>query len=95
MCKENGRGEMASPEPELEGDEDLHERAMRWPEETVDTAYGFWLYQIYNRWTFAYMGAVLTKGKNQTLKDGTHLTQDDLYRVPAAMRSNVLSEKFR
>jgi hypothetical protein len=93
MCKENGRGEMATPEPELEGGDDVHERAMRWPEDPVD---GFsWLYQIYNRWTFSYMGSVLTKGKNQTLKDGSRLTQDDLYRVPDAMRSTLLSEKFR
>jgi hypothetical protein len=96
MCKENGRGVMTTPERELEGDDDLHERAMRWPEDPVDGI--SWLHKIYNiydRWTFSYMSAVLTKGKNQKLKDGTHLTQDDLYRVPDAMRSNILSEKFR
>lgn len=93
MCKESGTGVVATAEPELEGDDDLHERSMRWPEDPV---HGFsCLYQFYNQWTYSYMGLVLTKGKNQTLKDGTHLTQDDLYRVPDAMRSNLLSEKFR
>jgi hypothetical protein len=93
MCKESGPGAMTTHEPELEGDDDLHERAMRWPEDPV---HGFsWLYQFYAQWTYSYMGLVLTKGKNQTLKDGTHLSQDDLYRVPDAMRSNLLSEKFR
>jgi hypothetical protein len=94
MCKESGPGEVSTPaEPELEGADDLHERTMGWPEDSVDGI--SWLYKIYDRWTYAYMSAVLTKGKNQTLKDGTHLTQDDLYRVPEAMRSTVLSEKFR
>jgi hypothetical protein len=92
MCKESGYDEMATPEPEKGGNA-LHERAMRWPEDPVDGV--SWFYQIYDRWTFSYMSSVLTKGKNQTLKDGTPLTQDDLYRVPDAMRSAVLSEKFR
>lgn len=96
MCKENGSGVLATPapEPELEGDDEKHERVMRWPEDRPVDGFS-WLYQIYNVWTYSYMNLVLTKGKNQTLKDGTHLMQDDLYRVPDSMRSNLLSEKFR
>jgi hypothetical protein len=90
MCKESGP-ETATPDPKVEGDDDLHERAMRWPEDPVDSV--SWLRRIYGQWTYSYMGLVLTKGKNQ--KDLTRLTQDDLYRVPDAMRSNLLSEKFR
>jgi hypothetical protein len=92
MCKDSGHG--SSTELEwFEGGDGLNERAMRWPEDSVD---GFsWLYQLYDRWTFSYMGPVLIKGKNQTLKTGTHLTQNDLYRVPDDMRSTLLSAKFR
>jgi hypothetical protein len=96
MCKENGPDEMATPEPKVEGDDDLHERAMKWPEDPVDSV--SWLYRVYGQWTYSYMNLVLEKGKNQTKNqtlDGTQLTQDDLYRVPDAMRSNLLSEKFR
>lgn len=67
---------------------------MRWPEDP-DGGLSSCFYQLYDRWTYAYMGPILAKGKSQVLQDGTRLSQDDLFQVPDSMRSKALSQKFR
>ena len=62
-----------------------------WPEE--DDSLSF-LAQTWQRWTYGYMNPLLQKGSRQTLDDGTHISSDDLFRVPASMESAFLSNKF-
>ena len=40
------------------------------------------------------MNRVLSKGSKQTLKDGTHLSKDDLFPVPSSMKSEQLASAF-
>lgn len=63
-----------------------------WPEERDPTK--FWIYQIYERWTYSYMSPILKKGAKQTLDDGTHLSSDDLHVIPESMQSSNLSRRF-
>ena len=40
------------------------------------------------------MNTVLAKGNRQTLHDGTHLEQEDLFGVPPSMESKLLADRF-
>lgn len=62
-----------------------------WPE--ADGSLSFFA-QTWQRWTYSYMNPLLNKGARQTLDDGTHISADDLFRVPETMESALLSEKF-
>ena len=62
-----------------------------WPEENDSLSF---LVQTWQRWTYGYMNPLLQKGSRQTLNDGTHISTDDLFRVPASMESAFLSDKF-
>jgi hypothetical protein len=64
-----------------------------WPEQPDPTK--FWIYQVYERWTYSYMSPLLRKGARQTLDDGTHLSSNDLHPIPEAMTSSNLSQQFR
>ena len=63
-----------------------------WPEE--DNAHLSWLMQRWQRLTYSYMNPVLRKGCQQTLDDGTHLSEHDLFRVPTTLESSFLEQKF-
>lgn len=63
-----------------------------WPEEPDPTK--FWIYQVYERWTYSYMSPLLKKGAKQTLDDGTHLSSEDLHAIPESMQSSNLSKRF-
>jgi hypothetical protein len=63
-----------------------------WPEEPDPTK--FWIYQVYERWTYSYMSPLLKKGAKQTLDDGTHLSSEDLHGIPESMQSSNLSQRF-
>ena len=72
-----------------------------WPEETTksSSSSSFWslfdgVVLIYKRWTYSYMNTVLAKGNRQTLHDGTHLEQEDLFGVPPSMESKLLADRF-
>ena len=68
--------------------------SMRWPEEPGSAP---WPVMQYRRWMFSYMASILQKGSQKALEDdasAARLTQDDLYRVPEAMDTAVLDEKF-
>lgn len=41
------------------------------------------------------MSRILDKGSRQTFDDGTHLNQEDLYRVPKRMEAKLLLQYFR
>jgi hypothetical protein len=63
-----------------------------WPEQPDPTK--FWIYQVYERWTYSYMSPLLKKGARQTLDDGTHLSSNDLHPIPESMKSSNLSQRF-
>jgi ABC-type multidrug transport system fused ATPase/permease subunit len=63
-----------------------------WPEDTLNDA--FFVYRLYQRWTYSYMTPLLAKGQRQE-RDGFRLTADDLFLPPVTMTSNVLVDKFR
>lgn len=51
--------------------------------------------QMWSIWTYSYMNELLSKGRRQMEQDGvTHLTQEDLFKVPEAMDSKYLSSLF-
>lgn len=62
-----------------------------WPEDDSTVS---WLAQMYQRVSYSFVGPLLHKGARQKAKDGRHLSQDDLFRLPAAMESSSLSWKF-
>ena len=64
-----------------------------WPEEKSD--YTSWLTIIRRRWTYCYMNRILQKGSRQMLADGTHLSDDDLYKAPHTCEAAYLLNKFR
>ena len=72
-------------------DKDEPNDEMRWPEEPGSAPLPI---LSYRRWTFSYMGRILKRGAQQVLTDGTHLTQQDLYRVPSTMETSYLDTKF-
>ena len=78
-------------DPQHGGDHDA-DQSLAWPEEarTAPNA----LVLCYRWWTFSYMGRVLRKGARQRRADGAHLTPEDLYRVPPAMETAYLDERF-
>ena len=87
MCKEKERSEAASSSQTVNDSEAM------WPEDPNDNISLFC--QIFQRFTYSYMDSLLRKGSRQTLDDGTHLSQDDLFPVPRTMKSRYLSGKFR
>jgi len=64
-----------------------------WPEEKNDHV--SWPALIRRRWTYCYMNRVLNKGSRQMLVDGTHLSEEDLYKAPHTMEAAFLLSKFR
>jgi len=65
----------------------------QWPEErNPNTSY---LKLLYKKWTYSYMSPIISKGSRQTLEDGSHLSESDLFPVPRTMESKYLSKKFR
>ena len=72
-----------------------HHRVM-WPEERDESK--SWLLQVYERWTFSYMNAILDREALRKRADSTNnrmeLTQQDLFPVPTPMRAKHLSQEF-
>lgn len=62
-----------------------------WPEEATDLSI---VAKCWQRWSYSFMNPLLSKGSKQTLDDGTHLSEEDLYRVPDSLKSSFLVEKF-
>jgi ABC-type multidrug transport system fused ATPase/permease subunit len=63
------------------------------------SSWSFWLGRSLRRqfqnWTYSYMNVVLDQGKHQTRNNGiTNLTKDDLFPVPATMRSEHLVQLY-
>lgn len=88
------KGQRHQSSDSLTGTSSDHDEAaneMRWPEEPGSAPLPI---LSYRRWTFSYMGRILKRGANQVLTDGTHLTQQDLYRVPSTMDTAYLDDKF-
>jgi hypothetical protein len=64
-----------------------------WPEERhIDRN---WLSLAIDRWTFRYMNELLDRVKIRDTNEVQHLTHDDLFPVPSAMRAEFLSQQFR
>jgi len=76
----------------VSSEESIANDELRWPEEPGSAPLPI---LSYRRWTFCYMGRVLKRGAQQVLTDGTHLTQQDLYRVPSTMETSYLDTKFQ
>lgn len=55
------------------------------------------LRQMYDRWTYAYMSSILTKGSKQKKNDvkENRLSQEDLFQVPQNMQASLLADRFR
>ena len=62
-----------------------------WPEEATNLSI---IAKCWQRWSYSFMNPLLSKGSKQTLDDGTHLCEEDLYRVPDSLRSSFLEQKF-
>lgn len=67
-----------------------NKKAPLWPEEQELS----WWEQAYQRISYSYVSPLLQKGAQQKQKDGSHLSQDDLFRLPTTMESSFLSQKF-
>jgi len=69
-----------------------------WPEEQSSHTRAGWNLGAAAAWwtrlTYSYMNPLLHKGSQQTLEDGTHLSEDDLFRVPTTFESSFLEAKF-
>lgn len=67
----------------------------KWPEDPDDSVSS--LYQIFQSWTYSYMGSILMKGSKQTKTGGRSekLSQQDLFLVPQSMQSPYLSMQFK
>lgn len=64
-----------------------------WPESIPVHSVCGWCCRLWNNWSFSYMKKLLKKG-NLQYKNGEHLTQEDLFDVPADMCADHLVEKF-
>lgn len=64
-----------------------------WPEQKLEGV--SWPTVIRRRWTYSYMNRILRKGSRQMLADGTHLSENDLYKAPHDMEASFLLSKFR
>jgi hypothetical protein len=55
-----------------------------WPEEWIEGSSYACLFREFQKWTYSYMnpGPLLRKGSKQTLEDGTHMKENDLFAVP-------------
>ena len=82
---------MATSEGKAENAVSESKPMFAWPEE--DSSLSFFE-QTWQRWTYSYMNQLLSKGARQTLDDGTHISPDDLFRVPDSLGSEFLSKKF-
>ena len=78
--------------PLVASDKEETQNQMGWPEEDSRASF---LVLIWRRLTFSYMGLILKKGAKQTLDNGTHLRQNDLYSIPKKVRSATLHSKFQ
>ena len=69
---------------------------LSWPEENSESHQGinFFVHE-YRKWTYSYMNPLLQKGSQQTFADGSHLGQDDLFRIPSSIKSSFLSSEFK
>jgi len=76
-----------------------------WPEDPVEggqslSVFRFIYRRFYERWMFSYMNEILRKGSRQThgndkvLNEAHELTNEDLFAVPKAMDSRLLSSLF-
>lgn len=86
MCRSQAREE----DEEITGDDPPID--LTWPEEPSDGTSRLAL--AYRRWTFSFMNRILRKGSKQRRRDGTHLSQEDLFRIPSTMESAYLTSKF-
>ena len=66
-------------------------RGQPWPEEAANLSI---VSKCWQRWSYSFMKPLLDKGSRQTLDDGTHLSEDDLFRVPDSLKSSFLEQKF-
>jgi hypothetical protein len=66
-----------------------------WPEESKEGNSYDCLFREFQKWTYSYMDPLLRKGSKQTLEDGTHLTEGDLFAVPRSMKSEYLVVLFK
>jgi hypothetical protein len=66
-----------------------------WPEEWTESSSYACLFREFQKWTYSYMNPLLRKGSKQTLEDGTHLKEDDLFAVPRSMKSEYLVLLFK
>jgi hypothetical protein len=66
-----------------------------WPEEWTEGSSCAYLFREFQKWTYSYMNPLLRKGGKQTLDDGTHLTEDDMFDVPRSMKSEYLVLLFK
>ncbi|CAB9498980.1 Oligomycin resistance ATP-dependent permease YOR1 [Seminavis robusta] len=82
-----GYDEVDAQEQALNDDENRPSK--NWPEKE-----GTRFQQIFKSWTYSYMMPLLQKGRHQ-FKDGSHLTQQDLFAVPQEMVAKKLVEEFR
>ena len=81
---------------ETGGSSDCHEKAHErpaWPEDKDEKT--SWVRQLYRRWTYNYMDKILDLGSKRALSGGANLVLEDLYQVPASMKSSLLSEEFK
>lgn len=79
------------PETAVNDDDKPSTLQAPWPEELPNQSF---ISKCWTRWTYSFMNPLLTKGSRQTLDNGTHLSQKDLFRVPHSLRSAFLEQKF-
>jgi hypothetical protein len=66
-----------------------------WPEEWTEGSSYACLLREFQKWSYSYMNPLLRKGSKQTLEDGTHIKEDDLFAVPRSMKSEYLALIFK
>ena len=73
-----------------------YEGAKPWPGSHRRNDSSLWdrLRNLCDMLSYSYMNPILDKGSKQTLDDGTHLSPENLYRVPTSMEAAFLEDKF-